>query len=309
MQKNNITKISENVSAAVYHGDCGFDRFLENGGASKEEEIFTFLVEFMKNPDGLRFSVDGTGCSTMQAKGPDGYFFGRNFDWEDCRSLILTSRPENGYASVSCVDTDFIVQTGGDLPDEQLLLAAHYAPLDGINEKGLCISVNQLPDGMTLHQNTGKTNLTITTAIRLLLNRAATTEEALELLRQYDLHTFRHMIFHYMIADAAGHSVCVEYIDNRMSVIETPVVTNHYMTPGPYFGQGRGNSQQRFDVLSEALAAKDVMAPGDVFPAIDLARQNHTQWTVIYDQSALTAEVRPKTDGYQPLSFALNSSL
>ena len=309
MLKNYFTKISENVSSAVYVGDCGFEQFLENGGASNEDEIFAFLAERTNNPANLRFSVDGTGCSTMQAKGSSGYFFGRNFDWEDCRILILSAYPDNGYASVSCVDTDFIVQTGGSMPDDQLLLAAHYAPLDGINEKGLCISVNQLPDGMSLHQNTGKDNLTITTAIRLLLNRAASTEEAVELLRQYDLHTFRHMIFHYMIADAAGHSVCVEYIDNRMSVIETPVVTNHYMTPGPYFGQGRGNSQQRFDVLSEALAAKDVMAPGDVFPAMERARQNHTQWTVIYDQSALTAEVRPKTDGYQPLSFALNSSL
>jgi len=305
MQKNNITKISENVSAAVYHGNCGFDRFLENGGASKEEEIFTFLAEFMKNPDGLRFSVDGTGCSTMQAKGPDGYFFGRNFDWEDCRSLILTSCPENGYASVSCVDTDFIVQTGGTLQDDQLLLAAHYAPLDGINEKGLCISVNQLPDGMTLHQNTGKTNLTITTAIRLLLNRAATTEEALELLRQYDLHTFRHMIFHYMIADAAGNSVCAEYIDNKMSVIETPVVTNHYLTPGPYFGQGRGNSQQRFEALADALSAKEVMTSGDVLAAMERARQGHTQWTVIYDQNARTAEFRDRNNYDHPLFFSL----
>ncbi len=309
MMTYSFTKISEKVSSAVSVGENSFERFLENGGASSEEEIFGFLAERMKNSDGLRFSVDGTGCSTMQANVGNGFCFGRNFDWEDYTLLVLTSYPDNGYASVSCVNTDFIDQTFGSLTEEALVLAAHYAPLDGMNEKGLCISVNQLPDGMSLHQNTGKDNLTITTAIRLLLNRAASTEEAVEFLRQYDLHTFRHMIFHYMIADAAGHSVCVEYIDNRMSVIETPVVTNHYMTPGPYFGQGRGNSQQRFDVLSEALAAKDVMAPGDVFPAMERARQNHTQWTVIYDQSALTAEVRPKTGGYQPLSFALNSSL
>lgn len=305
MLKNNFTKISENVSSAVYVGDCGFEQFLENGGASNEEEIFAFLAERTNNPANLRFSVDGTGCSTMQAKGSSGYFFGRNFDWEDCRILILSAYPDNGYASVSCVDTDFIVQTGGSMPDDQLLLAAHYAPLDGINEKGLCISVNQLPDGMSLHQNTGKVNLTITTAIRLLLNHAATVEEALELLRQYDLHTFRNLIFHYMIADAAGNSVCVEYIDNQMSVIETPVVTNHYLTPGPYFGQGRGNSQQRFDSLTGALAVKEIMTPGDVFAAMESARQGHTQWTVIYDQTSLTASFRAKTDYTNPLSFSL----
>ena len=174
-----------------------------------------------------------------------------------------------------------------------------------MNEKGLCVSVNQLPDGMSLHQNTGKVSLTITTAIRLLLNHAATVEEALELLRQYDLHTFRNLMFHYMIADAAGNSVCVEYIDNQMSVIETPVVTNHYLTPGSYFGQGRGNSQQRFDSLTGALAVKEIMTPGDVFAAMENARQGHTQWTVVYDQTSLTASFRAKTDYTNPLSFSL----
>lgn len=306
MQKNHLTKISENVSAGVCGGDLGFERFLERGGASDEDEIFAFLAEMTNAPDGLRFSVDGTGCSTVQAKGQNGYYFGRNFDWGDCRILILSSCPENGYASVSCVDTDFITQSCGDLPDDPLLLAAYYAPLDGMNEKGLCISVNQLPDGMSLHQNTGKVPLTITTVIRLLLDRAADTEESLALLRQYDLHTYRGMVFHYMIADAAGHSVCAEYIDGHLSVIETSAVTNHYLTPGPYFGQGRGNSQERFDALTSALAEKEIMEPEDVLSAMKRAGQEHTQWTVIYDQSALTASFRAKTDYDTPLSFALH---
>jgi hypothetical protein len=96
MQKNHLTKISENVSAGVCGGDLGFGRFLEQGGASDEDEIFAFLSEMTNAPDGLRFSVDGTGCSTMQAKGQNGYYFGRNFDWGDCRILILSSCPETG---------------------------------------------------------------------------------------------------------------------------------------------------------------------------------------------------------------------
>lgn len=305
MPENNFTKISENVSSAVYVGDCTFDRFLENGGASNEEEIFAFLAEMTKNPDNLRFSVDGTGCSAMQAKGSGGYFFGRNFDWDDCRILILTSYPSTGYASVSTVDTDFLVQAGGSLTEDALVLTAHYAPLDGMNEKGLCVSVNQLPDGMELHQNTGKDHLTVTTAIRLLLNRAASVEEAIQLLRRYDLHMFRHLVIHYMIADAEGNSVCVEYIDNEMFVTETKVMTNHYLTPGPYFGMGRNTTKERYDALAKSLADKEIMTPGDVLTAMERARQGHTQWTVIYDQTALTASFRAKTDYDNPLSFAL----
>lgn len=305
MQKYSITKISENVSAAVYHGDFGFEQFLENGGASVEEEILAFLAQQTNAFNDLRFSVDGTGCSAMQAKGKNGCFFGRNFDWDDCNILILSSYPKNGYASVSTVDTDFIVQCGGSLEDNALLLAAHYAPLDGMNEKGLCISVNQLPDGMELHQNTGKTNLTLTTAIRLLLNRAADVEEAVALLCRYDLHTFRNLVFHYMIADAHGNSVCVEYIDNEIYVTANPVVTNHYMTPGPYFGQGRGNSMERCNALTDALADKEIRTSDDAFAVMECARQGRTQWTVIYNQTALTADFRAKTAYNTPLSFAL----
>ena len=60
-----------------------------------------------------------------------------------CNVLVLTSYSTDGYASVSTVNTDFITGTTGKLPEDTLLLAAHYAPLDGINEKG----ANPSPNG------------------------------------------------------------------------------------------------------------------------------------------------------------------
>lgn len=57
-----------------------------------------------------------------------------------------------------------------------------------MNEAGLAVSVNMIQDSATIEQNTNKPDITTTTAIRLLLNKAANVEEALELLRQYDMH-------------------------------------------------------------------------------------------------------------------------
>ncbi len=288
-EEEGLVQVFDRVSTAVYRGSYGFDEFLAQGGASTEEEIFAYLASMMDNPEGLRFSIDGLGCSTMQARGENGYYFGRNFDWEKCNVLFLTSYPEEGYASVSTVNTDFIAQFNGALTDEQLILAAHYAPLDGMNEKGLCVSINLLPDGMTLKQETGKTNLTITSALRLILNQAATVDEAVELLKQYDLSTGMNMVIHYMISDAQGNSVCVEFINNVIQVTDTKVMTNHYLTPGDYYGQTRNqHSFDRYDRLSAILEESPVMSYEDVRDAMRSAAHG-TVWTVVYDQHSMTA--------------------
>ncbi len=103
-----------------------------------------------------------------------------------------------------------------------------------MNEKGLAVSVNMIQDSATIDQNTDKPDITTTTAIRLLLDKAGTVKEALELLGQYDMHASVGMMVHLAIADASGSSVAVEYIDNEMIVTETPVVTHFYLAEGEY---------------------------------------------------------------------------
>lgn len=46
-------------------------------------------------------------------------------------------------------------------------LVSLYAPLDGLNEKGLAVSANMIQDRAAIHQDTGKPDIT-TTAVRLL---------------------------------------------------------------------------------------------------------------------------------------------
>ena len=102
--------------------------------------------------------------------------------------MIVQSQPENGYNSISTVNTDFISMSGmnlSSLPDQIQALAGLYAPLDGLNEMGLAVSVNMIEDNATIEQNTEKPDITTTTAIRLLLDKAANVEEAIELLQSY----------------------------------------------------------------------------------------------------------------------------
>lgn len=290
-----ITKLEEDLSVVRYEGDYGFGNFLEQGGASSDEEVVEYVSSRLSsNLPELLFGGNPFGCSTLSVKNTeDGYLFGRNFDWNACNALIISSRPDEGYASISTVNMDFIQAGGLDisiLPDQVQAAIALYAPLDGMNEKGLAVSVNMIEDTDTIEQNTDKPDITTTTAIRLLLDQAADVAEALDLLSQYDLHASMGMMIHLALADAEGNSVAVEYVNNEMVVTQTPVVTNFYLAEGEKYGIGSTQSHTRYDLLQEALTDKQTMTETDVRDALDSVSKDNfgefesTEWSIVMNQ-------------------------
>lgn len=290
-----ITELEDGLSVVRYEGDYGFGGFLEQGGAESDEGVVEYLSsQLMSNIPELLFGGNPFGCSTLSVKNADGRnLFGRNFDWNTCNALIISSRPDNGYASVSTVNMDFIQAGGLDisrLPDTAQAIIGLYAPLDGMNEKGLAVSVNMIEDSDTIAQDTEKPDITTTTAIRLLLDQAADVEEALELLSQYDFHASMGMMVHLALSDAEGNSVVVEYVNNEMIVTETPVVTNFYLSEGEKNGIGTSQSHERFDILSHALEEQDSMTETDVRDALDSVSKDNfgefesTEWSIVMNQ-------------------------
>lgn len=292
---SNITQLEDGLSAVRYEGDYGFDEFLAQGGAGSDQAVAEYLTNSISD-GGLKVLFGGNpfGCSTLSVPEKNqGYLFGRNFDWENCNALIISADPENGYASVSTVNTDFIQAGGLDisrLPDQIQAIVGLYAPLDGMNEKGLAVSVNMIQDSDTISQDTDKPDLTTTTAVRLLLDQAATVQEATNLLQQYDLHASMGMMVHFAIADAKGNSVAVEYIGNEMSVIETPAVTNFYLTEGEKYGIGTEQSHERYDILINTLHEKTSMTEAEVRDALDSVSKHNfgefesTEWSIVMNQ-------------------------
>lgn len=296
LEISSITALEDGFSSAQFAGDDGFEDFLTSGGASSDGDVIRFLAQRLS----ADFSLGSNpfGCSTLAVQSPEGHaLFGRNFDWQSCDALVLTSKPTQGYASISTVNLDFIRQGGGSLgglleADEIRVLAALYAPLDGMNEKGLAVSVNMIQDSASIRQDTGKPDLTTTTAVRLLLNQAASVDEAVDLLGQYDLHASMGMMVHFALADNGGNSVVVEYIDNEMVVTQTPVVTNFYVAEGEKHGIGTRQSHQRFDRLTEALANHPTMTMEDLRDALDSVSKDNfnefesTEWSAVFDLDA-----------------------
>ena len=311
-----ITELEPGLSAVRHEGDYGFDLFLEQGGASSDKAVLGFLAENLLGETGLQFGGSGFGCSTISVPNAEGgHYFGRNFDWNACDALVVASYPDNGYASISTVNLDFIKQGAGLaamlLPDEVLTVAALYAPLDGMNERGLCVSVNMIQDSATIHQDTGKPDITTTTAIRLLLDKAANVEEALDLLGQYDLHASMEYMIHFAMADSEGNSVAVEYVNNEMIVIDTPILTNYYLAEGNKQGIGTEQSHERFELLREILKETPTMTARQVRDTLDSVSKDNfggfesTEWSIVFDQSALTAAYYHRENYETVYSFPL----
>lgn len=292
-----IVSLEDGFSAVKYSGDYKLDVFLEQGGASSDTDVMGFLTKHLFSGESvLEFSGNVFGCSALSVRSIDGsYIFGRNYDWNSCQALVVSAEPEEGYASISTVNMDFIQAAGMDmdrLTDEIKTIAALYAPLDGMNEKGLCVSVNMVEDSATINQDTDKKDITTTTAVRMLLDQAADVDEALELLKQYDLHASMGMMVHFVLADAKGNAVAVEYIDNEMVVTDTLVLTNFYLAEGEKHGIGTEQSHTRYEILTEKLKEKQTMDMQDVRDALDSVSKDNfgeyesTEWSIVFHQGS-----------------------
>lgn len=297
-----------------YKGDYGFDDFLSSGGVSNDDELLNFLMDRLLKGLPISFDLPNLGCSTFAAKTPEGdALFGRNFDMYHSPALFVRTAPKDGYKSISMVNLAYIGFGADKLPTNMvnsiLTLAAPYVPLDGLNEKGLAVGV-LLIDTDSTNQQSDKPDITTTTAIRLMLDKAATVDEALTLLRQYDMHASASSCYHFQIADASGKAVVVEYIGDEMNVIDSPRATNFLLTPGDWdFGAG----QDRFAILEETMTAKNgIFTEAESMDLLQSVAQveredkvSSTQWSCVYNQSKGTVNIAMNRDFDNIFAFSI----
>ncbi len=311
-----IRQVAPDLYEMTYRGDYGVREYMAQGGVHSDEELRPFLQSFLSHgwlrADAPQVKARDFGCSTLCAPLPDGegYIFGRNFDWaKKGRTLIIRTFPDEGYASVSTSNLDFLnmsvpVETS-DIMARMPALAAIYVPVDGMNEKGLMVADLFAGDKETTTQERGNLAVTTTTAIRLLLDKAATTDEAIDMLASWDMHSSIDWAHHLAIADAEGHAVVVEWIGNEMIVTETPAVTNHYISPlRPHVGIGA--TEARRDTLCARLDRLQAMTPADMAQLLeDVAFEDYTDWSIVFCPAHLSATYYYRTDFTTPYIYQL----
>lgn len=280
----------------TYCGDYGFDDFLEVG-AGNDADIEAFVTKQLLKGLPIDLGVTGNGCTAFVVKNENGnILFGRNFDFTYAPSLQLYTTPDNGYASVSTINLAFAGYSEDNLPDSSffnsfLTLAAPFLPFDGMNEKGLAIALLAVPEAQVPY-DPDKITLNTTTAIRLVLDKAATVEEAVELLKQYNIYFSGGIACHYLIADASEHSVIVEYVNQELCVVGTEtgyqIASNFITYDGLNIGEGF-TEFERYDKVQNAIEANSGIL--EASQAVQLLANvgvfdddtDKLQWSVLYN--------------------------
>lgn len=85
-----------------------------------------------------------------------------------------------------------------------------------MNEKGFAVGVLKLDGKPTLQSDAGKIHISTTVAMRMLLDRVATVDDAIKMLEEYNMSmdlVAADASFHYFMAEAGGNYAMLRYVD------------------------------------------------------------------------------------------------
>ena len=290
----------EGNKGRIYEMDYTVDYMLDkalNFGIHDTQTLKMFvalnLMDTIISTKSMNISYDA-GCSAFACpdKTSGDYLMGRNFDFnhKDQNSnripipvIAVHTAPAGGKKSVSFVDGQFVDYKSGFYTDGEsdlsMLMALPYLLLDGINEDGFAVSVLKLDGNPTQQQETGKKKIFTTVAMRMLLDKAGTVQEALTLLDKYNMCTDNvPASYHFFMADAKGNYAIVEYTNpnldenpNKMEILTgndtLRCVTNFYVAPSmgetAHGMKYSSHGMDRYKILRQGLLEKNYLLTSD----------------------------------------------
>ena len=180
-----------------------------------------------------------------------------------------------------------------------------YAPLDGLNEHGLGISVLVAQDKKSNHQNNpNKLDFTTTLMIRGVLDNCKTIEEAIAFFDKYNMHDINEGIaYHFFITDNYGNSTVIEYVNEEIKVIRNHelnysnylYLTNFYITKP--IGEGNNHGLNRYQILEEKLKNGNIkMEWKESMELLKSVSQKSTVWSNVYNTKDLSLVTAYKND-------------
>ena len=287
--------------------------------------VATRLLDVLPTSKGMNLTYDA-GCSVFACpdKTTGHQLMGRNFDFNHLDAttkerimipvIAVHTAPAGGKKSVSFVDGQFVGYKSGFYTDGKsdlsMLMALPYLMLDGINEDGFAISVLKLDGKPTCQQAEGKKTIFTTVAMRMLLDRAGTVKEAIEMLKQYNMSMDKDpkASYHFFMADATGDYAIVEYTNPDLSLNPDKMevltgadtlrcVTNFYVSPTmantDHGFNKSSHGMERYKILRKnllqyaynlnATQGMDLLTQVAQGPEESFLSTGFTQWSEVYN--------------------------
>ena len=301
---NSLTKISSNFYMVNYLNDYYLPDLLEYNNKD-----VTDIVRFSYQKFGTEYDFDikkltsGFACSSFNVYNKNNHnLFGRNFDYGTSPTFVIWTQPKNGYKSISFIHGKFIgIYDEINIIKDRLLLTP-YAPMDGMNELGLAISVLLLSNKSTHQSNPNLVDITTSIIIRGILDTCANLEQAINFFTRFNVHdAIEGNSFHFMLTDAQGNSAVVEYINNEMKIIKPDInknkkylyVTNFYLYPDS--GSESKMGYDRYIILEKYLNDNSIkMEWYEAMELLNKVKMGITLWSNVYDtkNSSVVTSVR-----------------
>lgn len=261
-----------------------------------------------------RINFDSFGCTAFKMVDQSGLVrMGRNYDFKnDTSCMLVKCQPKNKHSLIAFAALDNINANdlGSDF-ERYACLTAPFICLDGVNSAGVSIAVLTLDSEPIFEHDDKKNTITTTLAIRAVLDEADDANQAVKILKRFNMYATGGRDYHFFILDAGGKCYVVEYIykdkyGNREFNFTNEVktyghkeglqcATNFFINyidkvaPGKkndIYGHGKDRYNDVLDIIDkynncgndEAWEALKVSAqlPGD-------DATSNTQWSVVYE--------------------------
>lgn len=317
----------------LYRMNVKYDYNLNNlvgYGLDNDQKVMDAIIKEALPLLPVKVSPPDFSCSAFSLKTVDGkVLMGRNYDFATNTSAMLVfNEPADGYRSVAFAALSNLSTrvANENLKSKFASLAAPFVALDGMNEKGVSIAVLTLDTKPTV-QNTGKPNIATSSAIRLVLDKAASTQQAIDLLKGYDMISTANRDYHFYINDASGDGRVVEYDFGgaRRELVDTKTrsVTNFFIKyidkydeKQDELGNRYGHGKDRYDKMEEIFEnANGDFTKTVAWQALKTASQepgasltSNTQWSIVFNNSDLTIEFALRRNWDEIIQYDLKTN-
>ena len=166
------------------------------------------------------------------------------------------------------------------------MLDALYIPFDGMNEAGLVVGMAAVPPG-GMEEDPAKETIDSLMVIRKILDQAATIEEAVDIIRSYNIDMGSTPI-HYLISEKSGRSALIEFSKGEIVVLPNEyswqMATNFLMSQT---SRSQDINCGRYRAIEEKLTdLGGKISPDQAVDLLEDVAQPLTQWSVVYRLSA-----------------------